>query len=69
MTAGTLVIVATVLNFIGLVVSCAVWYEEQDAGALAIGMIFMALGLMLFGIGLLLSTGGKVKEKAKRAFG
>ena len=60
------VFVATALNFIGLVVSCAVWYEEQVPMAIAIGLIFMAIGCMVFGIGLASSTLNK--EKAKRLF-
>ncbi len=32
---------ATFLNFIGLIVSCAVWYEEQVPMALVIGLIIL----------------------------
>ena len=41
----------TALNGIGLAVACAVWYEEQHPMALVIGLIFFALGCLLFGIG------------------
>ena len=58
--------VATALNFIGLIVSSAVWYEQQDAMAIVIGLIFMAMGCMVFGIGLACSTLNK--EQAKRLF-
>lgn len=64
--ASIFAIVGTVLNFIGLIVSCAVWYEEQVPMALVIGLVFMALGSMVFGIGLVCSTQNVIK--AKRTF-
>jgi len=64
--ATVFVIVATVMNFIGLIVSAAVWYQEQVPMATVIGLIFMAMGCMIFGIGLAYST--QYKEKAKRTF-
>ena len=54
--------VATALNFIGLVLAGVVWYQEQVPMATVIGAIFMALGCMVFGIGLACST-----ENIKRA--
>lgn len=65
--ANVFVIVATVLNFIGLIVTGAVWYEEQVPMALVIGLIFMALGCMVFGVGLL-GSAQNTKEKAKQNF-
>jgi transcriptional regulator with XRE-family HTH domain len=59
-------IVATVLNFIGLIVSCATWYEKQVPMALVMGLIFLAMGCMVFGIGYVCSN--QNKEKAKRIF-
>jgi transcriptional regulator with XRE-family HTH domain len=64
--ANIFVIVATVLDFIGLIVSCAVWYQEQVLMASVIGLIFMAMGCMVFGIGLVSST--RNSEQAKRTF-
>ena len=64
--ARVFVTVATALNFIGLIVACAIWYEEQVAIALAIGLIFMTVGCMVFSIGLTHST--IHKEKAWRLF-
>jgi len=64
--ANIFVIVATVLNFIGLILASAVWYQEQVPMALVIGVIFMALGCMVFGIGLACST--QNKETAKQTF-
>ena len=60
------VFVATALNFIGLIVSSAVWYEQQVPMAIVIGLIFMAMGCMVFAIGLAYSTLNK--EKAKWCF-
>ena len=64
--ANIFVLAATVLNFIGLIVSAAVWYEEQVVMATVIGLISMAMGCMVFGIGLACSTHNR--EKAKRLF-
>lgn len=64
--ANLFVMVATVLNFIGLIVAGAVWYEKQVAMTLVVGLIFMALGCMLFGIGMVCST--QNIKKAKQAF-
>lgn len=49
--ANVFVIVATALNFIGLVISAAIWYERQTSMALVIGLVFMALGCMIYGVG------------------
>ncbi|HMM06189.1 MAG TPA: helix-turn-helix transcriptional regulator [Clostridiales bacterium] len=58
---------ATALNFMGLIIAAAVWYEEQVAMALVIGLIFIALGVMVFGIGLY-SSSEQSKAPAKRSF-
>ena len=65
--ANIFVIPATVLNFIGLIVSAAVWFEEQVPMALVIGLIFMALGCMILGIGIL-SASESTKKSAKYNF-
>lgn len=59
--------VSTVINFIALIVSCAVWYEKQIASAIVIGLVFMALGCMVFGIGLA-DASEKDKVKGRRIF-
>jgi len=56
----------TVLNFIGLIVSSAIWYEEQRPMAIVAGLILMAVGCMFFGVGLIHST--QNVAKAKRSF-
>ena len=60
-------IVATVLNLIGVLVTCAVWYETQQAGSLIIGAVFLALGCMVFGIGMVESAPDS-KPRANRNF-
>lgn len=65
--ANIFVIVATVLNFIGLIVSAAVWYGEQVPMAFVIGLIFMALGCMVFGVGIL-SSSESTRRSAKLSF-
>jgi transcriptional regulator with XRE-family HTH domain len=65
--AGICVIVSTVLNFIGLIVSAAIWYELQTAGAIVIGLVFMALGCMVFGIGMQ-GAAGSAKKTAQYNF-
>ena len=64
--ANIFVIVSTVLNFIGLIVASAVWYEKQTSMAVVSGLVFMAVGCMVFGIGLTYST--MYKANAKRLF-
>ncbi len=64
--ANIFTIVATVLNFIGLIMSCVIWYEEQTVMALVVGLIIMAVGCSVFAIGQSISTKNGIK--AKRAF-
>ena len=64
--ANIYVTVSTVLNFIGLIVSSAVWYEEQVPMALVIGLIFMALSCMVLGVGFAGPTFNK--DRAKQTF-
>lgn len=66
--ANIFVIVATVLNFIGLSIASAIWYEQQVPMALVIGLIFMALGCLVYGVGLSASVLPSSKPKAKRNF-
>ncbi len=60
-------IVATVLNLIGVLVTCVVWHETQQIGSLIIGVVFLALGCMVFGIGMVECTPDS-KPRAKRDF-
>ena len=60
-------ITGTAFNVIGLATSCGVWYEEQDAMAIVIGLIFMAMGCMIFGIGMVCSA-EHTRRKAKYMF-
>ena len=64
--ANIFVMIASALNFIGLIVSSALWHEKQVAMATVAGLIFMAVGCMVFGIGLAYST--QNVKKAKKLF-
>ena len=64
--AKIFLIISTVLNLIGLILASGVWYEEQTPMAIVIGFIFMAIGCMVFGVGLACST--QNKKEAKRLF-
>jgi len=66
MNANIFVMIATALNFIGLLIASALWYEEQTPMAIVAGLILMAVGCMTFGIGHANST--QNAEKAKRLF-
>ena len=65
--AHVFVIVATVLNFIGLMIAVAIWYETQTVIALIVGVVFMALGCMVYGVGTMESEESS-KSQAKRKF-
>jgi len=54
-------LVGSVLNFIGLVASIMIWKEKQTSVSVAVGLILMALGIMVFVIGQFI---GKNKEIA-----
>lgn len=60
-------IVGTTFNAIGLFAAFGVWYEEQDAIAIIIGLIVMAMGCMIFGIGMVCSAEA-TRAKAKHSF-
>ena len=59
---GIFVILSTFFNFMGIIVSAAVWYEEQVAMAVVIGLILTGLGCVVFGIGLSLTRPDKCKK-------
>lgn len=65
--AGIFSIVGTALNFMGIIVAAMVWYEEQVATATAIGLIFLVIGCMVYGIGMILAD-DVTKPGAKRRF-
>lgn len=44
-------LVGTVFNFIGLVAAIIIWREKQTPISVAIGIIVMAIGCMIFAIG------------------
>ena len=59
-------VVGTALNFIGLVTAIMVWKEEQTPISVAIGLIIMAIGCMIFAIG---RYTGSNKRAASMLFG
>ena len=59
--------VGTASNLLGIIVSAMVWYEEQVATATAIGLIFLVIGCMIYGIGMILSDEA-TKPRAKQRF-
>ena len=61
------VVAATALNFLGMILSAAVWYEKQTAMALVIGCGVMAAGCTLFYIGLVNDV-SQERKKALRNF-
>ncbi len=65
--AGIFAAAGTAFNMIGLILAITIWYEKQTVIAIAIGLILMVMGCMIFGIGM---TVGKpqTKIKAKKIF-
>ena len=49
--ANICAVVGTALNLIGLLIACAIWYEKQVMLGPVVGLVFMALGCMVFFIG------------------
>ena len=58
-------LVASVINFIGLVVAIMIWIEKQTSSSVAVGLILMAVGIMIFVIGQFI---GENKEQSSRWF-
>ena len=54
-------LVGSVFNFIGLIVAIMIWFEEQTSSSVAVGLILMAVGIMVFVIGQFI---GENKEQA-----
>ena len=58
-------VVGTAFNFIGLVTAVMIWKEEQTPISVAVGLIIMAIGCMIFAVGQFVGTN---KEKAAFTF-
>ena len=58
-------LVASVINFIGLVVAIMIWIERRTSSSVAVGLILMAVGIMIFVIGQFI---GENKEQSSRWF-
>jgi len=59
--------IGTALNLVGLLLTCFIWYERQEAYALAIGFSLITLGCLLYTIGVNRANAPE-REKAKRIF-
>lgn len=55
-------VVGSVLNFIGLVAAILVWIEEQTPVSVAVGLIIMAIGCMIFAIGQFVGENKKISS-------
>ena len=60
-------ITGTAFNLMGIVVSAMIWYEEQVATATAVGIIFLIIGCIIYGIGMTVAD-KNTTDKAKRVF-
>ena len=58
-------VVGTSVNFIGLILAIAIWITKQSLISVAIGVIIMAMGCMIFAIG---QFTGDNKKKASLIF-
>ena len=58
-------VVGTSVNFIGLILAIAIWITKQSPISVAIGVIIMAMGCMIFAIG---QFTGDNKKKASLIF-
>lgn len=52
--------VGSVFNFVGLIVSVMMWMEEQVSSSVAVGLIIMAMGCMIFIIGQFVGENKKI---------
>lgn len=43
--------VGSALNFVGFITAIMIWLEEQTPGSVAVGLIIMAFGCMIFAVG------------------
>lgn len=61
--ANIFTVVATTLNFMGLIIAILIWIEKQTAFSVAIGLIFMAMGCMIFSVGQITGENRKSSKK------
>lgn len=65
--AGIFSIIGTAINFIGLIIAIMIWYEKREPAAVAVGLIFIAVGCVSFAIGQKIGA-EKTKAKSKKHF-
>ncbi len=56
-------IVATAINFIGLVISITMWLDIQEISAVMVELVFMVIGCMIFAIGYVIGDNKKSSLK------
>lgn len=64
--ARVLAATGTGLNFIGLVIAILLWLDKKTLASVAVGLVIMAMGCMIFVIGQLTADN---KKSAAKAFG
>lgn len=67
LNANIFAVVGTALNITGVIVSVMLWYEKMTATAIAVGFIFIIIGCMIYGIGMIVSD-RTTKPKASQMF-
>ncbi|MCM1542820.1 MAG: XRE family transcriptional regulator, partial [Blautia sp.] len=65
--AGLFTIVGTAFNITGVIAAVMIWYEKQTAAAVAIGLILIVVGCMVYGIGMTVSE-PESRMQARRKF-
>ena len=65
--AGVFAIAGTAFNFIGLISSIILWLEVKKAVIIALGLIFIIMGCMIYAVGMTVSD-EKKKANARRLF-
>ncbi|MCM1216837.1 MAG: helix-turn-helix domain-containing protein [Lachnospiraceae bacterium] len=65
--AGLFTIVGTAFNITGVIAAAMIWYEKQTATAVAIGLILIVAGCMIYGIGMTVSE-PESRTQARRKF-
>lgn len=64
---GIFAIVGTALNFIGLAAALITWYAEQTPSSILIGVVLLAVGTMVFEIGMRIGR-EENRKKVKKTF-
>jgi transcriptional regulator with XRE-family HTH domain len=60
-------VIGTAFNFMGLVIAAMIWKEDQVASSVGVGLILMAFGCMLYGVGMVIGQPA-TRASAKKYF-